>query len=729
MRAERSDATRRSSRAPRLPVAASCGAALGASLLLVHHVAFAVLWFGPPWFGRGRWADPVRLSWPWGLVHLLVALTGGWLWWGASRLPRGMRGRGRLRAMALASLGVALIGGGTGAGVLWVVAEALQQGFVPVLAHAEVFLAAPAGFAEVAAAGAVAAGLLDVVLLVLGVGLWFLVPVRRRRKLWVSFDLPLTLLVLGSPWWLPLTGLPEEGLKGLRLSLWSLFSVRAFARVLPLALSAAERMGFRTMVAARHLRARKSGFLATISVLSILAVALSNSSLVTTLSVMGGFRNDLKRKILDHNAHVRVESEDGGPFEGWEPLIDRIERVEGVVAVQPIVQGEVMATSATNLAGALLVGIDPERVARATRLAQQIERGGLQFLAHPERLEVRRLDSSPSETGLGALDVLDEVLERDAGKKLEADPKRHGKEGEARARPRPEALDPPAALRKGARGAKDDDDGESSRLQRLPGVVVGRELARALRLFVGDEVQVVTPFGELGPSGPMPRTRSFRVVGIFYSGMYEYDMKHLYVLLPEAQRMLGLGDAVSAIEARVDDVSDAPRIAARVSAALGRSGLRVKDWQQLNRNLFGALALEKLAMFVTLGIAVLVAGFCIFGTLTLMVQEKRREVAVLRAMGASGSDIERLFLIEGLLIGAIGTCAGLGLGYLLCYMAERFGVHMNPEVYYIDRLPVHVDPAEFAAVGTASLLVSVLATWVPASLAAKLRPVEALRHE
>ena len=515
------------------------------------------------------------------------------------------------------------------------------------------------------------------------------------------------------------------------------FSTRLFARALPAALSAMERIGFRSMVAARHLRARKSGFLATISVLSITAVALSNSSLVTTLSVMGGFRNDLKRKILDHNAHLRVEAEDGSAFDGWAPVLRQLEAVEGVVAAQPLVEGEVMATSATNLAGAVLRGIDPERAARATRLAEQVETGGLQFLEHPERLEVRRIDTTPSETGLGALDVLDEVLgPRKDGAGVEAvDPSSALKPaGGSKARATGAGEKMTGAGRVGGpKGASPLSDPaaeeERSRLQRLPGVVVGRELARALRLFVGDELQVVTPFGDLGPAGPMPRTRSFRVVGIFYSGMYEYDMKHLYVLLPEAQRLLGLGSAVTALEARVRDVGRAPQVARRAAKAIGRKGLVVRDWQQLNRNLFGALALEKLAMFVTLGIAVVVAGFCIFGTLMLMVQEKRREVAILQAMGSTRRDVRRLFLLEGLLIGAIGTAAGLGLGYLLCYAAERFGVRMNPEVYYIDRLPVHVDAGEFLVVGAASLLVSVLATWVPASLAARLRPVEALRHE
>jgi lipoprotein-releasing system permease protein len=157
--------------------------------------------------------------------------------------------------------------------------------------------------------------------------------------------------------------------------------------------------------------------------------------------------------------------------------------------------------------------------------------------------------------------------------------------------------------------------------------------------------------------------------------------------------------------------------------------LRIRDWQELNSRLFGALALEKLAMFLVLGIAVLVASFCIAGTLTLMVQEKAREVAVLKAMGSADSAIVAVFIIEGALIGALGATLGLFLGYMACFGAEHLGIRMDPEVYYIDRLPVHIDGMEFALVALASIVVCLLVTVYPALLASKLRPVEALRYE
>jgi lipoprotein-releasing system permease protein len=227
----------------------------------------------------------------------------------------------------------------------------------------------------------------------------------------------------------------------------------------------------------------------------------------------------------------------------------------------------------------------------------------------------------------------------------------------------------------------------------------------------------------------MPRVRPFRIAGIFYSGMYEFDMKMAYTTIEDAQRFLDLGGAVSGIEIKLDDAERAEPIANVLKAAIDRDELRVRAWQEVNRNLFGALQLEKLAMFIVLGLAILVASFCIVASLTLMVQEKRKEVGILKAMGATGEQIIAVFMTQGLMIGVLGAAMGLGLGYLACFAAEHFGViPLNPEVYYIDRLPVHVDPMEFTLVGVAAVVVCLLATIYPAVLGSRVRPIDALRY-
>jgi lipoprotein-releasing system permease protein len=498
-----------------------------------------------------------------------------------------------------------------------------------------------------------------------------------------------------------------------------LLGLRAHARWVPTIIDTIELISFHSIVAARHLRTRKSDFLATIGILSIAAVCVSSCALTTTLSVMGGFRDDLKKKILGNNAHIVVDQEHK-TFGEWEPLLAEARRTDHVIGAAPYVSGEVMVTSASNLASAVLRGIDPASIDDVIDLRSNLTRGRIEYLDAPERLldlppedargpfplELpafeRRADPppDPSPPDSGALDIFDSMLEH------VPDP--------TAAQPMENVLGP--------------DPAQPAR-ELLPGVIVGQELARSLRLYVGDEINVISPHGDLGPTGPMPKSRPFRVAGIFYSGMYEYDLKYMYVTLPTAQRFLNIGDHISGIEVKTDDVERAPAVANALRTQLAREDIRVRDWQELNRNLFGALELEKLAMFIALGLAILVAGFCVFGTLTLMVQEKSREVGILKAMGTTQRAIVIVFLIEGLLIGVFGAELGIGLGYIMCFAFEHFGVRMNPEVYYIDRLPVHVDGTELALVGIAAVGMCLLATIFPAVLASRMRPVDALRYE
>ena len=533
---------------------------------------------------------------------------------------------------------------------------------------------------------------------------WSLLSQAFRARFWAFAD---ALLLIAAALVFFYFRLPAKPLaddptslaqSSLRLVLTCVFVLRAFLRALPSLMNAIERVGFRAFVAARHLRSRKSGFLATIGLLSILAVSFSSCALSTTLSVMGGFRNDLKGKILGNHAHIVIDR-DGTPFTSWVPPLETVRRHPEIVGAGPFLSGEVMITSASNLAGAVLRGIEARRVGEVSDLPRNLKEGKLRYLLHPEELHARQAIDIPP---------------RNPSAKAALEP------GPSVLRSRPGELPSEAALGEEAAALGEE---------KLPAIIVGQELARSLRLEVGDEVNVVSPFGDIGPSGPIPKSKPFRVGGIFYSGMYEYDMKYAYVELAVAQRFLAFPQAVSGIEIKVDRPENAPTIARDLRKKLRNSKLRVQDWQQLNSNLFGALALEKLAMFITLGIAVLVAGFCVFGTLTLMVQEKGREVAILKAMGTPNRGIVGVFLLEGAFIGLLGAALGLGLGFVVCFAAEHFGIKMNPEVYYIDKLPVHIDPFEFWLVGVASLAVCLIATVFPALLASRTTPVEALRYE
>jgi lipoprotein-releasing system permease protein len=262
-----------------------------------------------------------------------------------------------------------------------------------------------------------------------------------------------------------------------------------------------------------------------------------------------------------------------------------------------------------------------------------------------------------------------------------------------------------------------------------PGIIIGRELSHTLHVFVGDEVTLVSPLGDLGPMGVMPRTRRFRVAGIFYSGMYEYDASHVYTLMDVAQDYFTTAGKITAIDVKVKDAERADLVTPAVTAAVGRPDLRVRDWRDMNKNLFSALKLERLATFIILSIAIIVASFSIICTLLLMVTEKGKEIAILKALGASDGDIRRTFMIEGIVIGGIGTAFGVATGLAQCAGLGAFGLRLPPEVYYIDRLPVHVSGWDFLAVAGAAMLICTIATIYPAHMASKLRPVDGLRYE
>jgi lipoprotein-releasing system permease protein len=265
--------------------------------------------------------------------------------------------------------------------------------------------------------------------------------------------------------------------------------------------------------------------------------------------------------------------------------------------------------------------------------------------------------------------------------------------------------------------------------QVAPTIILGEELyARILRVFPGSLVDVVCPLCKLGPTGPMPGLKQFRVAGHFYSGMYEFDSKLAYVALSEAQAFLQMPGEVTGIDVRVDVPEEAPRIATAVQAVLG-DAYEARSWEELNKGLFMALRLEKIAMFVVLTFIALVASFSIVSTLIMMATEKAREIAILKAMGAENGAVQRVFVAEGLYIGLIGLLAGVVTGVCGCLLIERYGLPLPTDIYYITRLPVVMRTGEIAIVAASALGLCFLATVYPAYLAARMRPADGLRYE
>ncbi|GMV41466.1 MAG: hypothetical protein AMXMBFR64_31820 [Myxococcales bacterium] len=260
-----------------------------------------------------------------------------------------------------------------------------------------------------------------------------------------------------------------------------------------------------------------------------------------------------------------------------------------------------------------------------------------------------------------------------------------------------------------------------------PAVLLGRELAGSLRVEVGHEVRLISPDGEVGPTGVRPKASTFVVAGIFSTGMYEFDLKLAYVQLADAQRFFNMGASLNRIEVRVADPTLTSEVVERITAVVPPD-LEALDWKVMNRNLFSALKLEKIAMFFILGFIILVASFNILASLAMLIQEKSSEIAILKSMGATNQGVMRSFLVLGLFLGVIGAFCGIGMGLGLCLVLEVVGIPL-PKEYYIEMIPVQVNWLEVLAAAAAALGICLLATIYPSRTASRLHPVEGLRYE
>jgi len=428
-----------------------------------------------------------------------------------------------------------------------------------------------------------------------------------------------------------------------------------------------------------RLRVRNAVTLPTF--ISIVGVSIGLWAMVVVLSVMHGFETDLRDKILRTNAHIVIEPERAAGVIGDHlALTDRLRAVPAVKEAQAFAHGEVMMASSTNIAVNVIVkGMDPAELAASAQLRGRIDPGRAAWLAAPEMmLSDRYRYPLGSHTGAPSTGVMTSRRE-------------------------------PTVV--------------------MPGVLLGGELALSLGVQVGGEVQLISPDGDVGPTGLRPKLRTFRVAGLFRTGMYEYDQKMAYVSVTDAQRFFGLGADVNRVELQLSSAGATDAVMRAVDAELASSAptLAAADWRERNKSLFSALQLERFVMFIVLGFIVLVASLLIVSSLIMLIVEKAREIAVLKALGASGRRVVRIFLIIGAVIGGIGSASGITLGVATCLAIEVFGVPL-PQEYYITELPVDLDWMEAALVGLAGFVVCILATIYPSREASAMSPVEGLRH-
>ena len=437
--------------------------------------------------------------------------------------------------------------------------------------------------------------------------------------------------------------------------------------------------------------------------ISIAGVSIGVWALTVVLSVMHGFEGDLRAKILRTNAHIVVEPSGDERAPGTDPMItepfalqDAVAALPGVVEATAYAHGEVMMASSTNIAvNVVLKGLPSEALETAEQLHERVGAGDVRWLVRPEALVSDRFRYP---------------IERSSGR------------AGGRAEPMPE----PAAL-------DGEPTGTPRRPERVveiqPGILLGSELAASLNVDVASEIQVITPDGDVGPTGLRPKLKRFRVAGVFTTGMYEYDQKLAYTTLAEAQRFLNLGCGTNRLEARLssEDRTRAVMTDMRALLAARFPGLEATDWQARNRSLFTALQLERIVMFVVLGFIILVSSLLIVSSLMMLVVEKAKDISVLKALGASDRAIIRAFLVIGGVIGAVGTVSGLTLGVGTCLAIEAVGIPL-PKEYYIASLPVEVSPIEVAVVGVAAFAICLLATVYPSLEASAMKPVDGLHH-
>ncbi len=407
-------------------------------------------------------------------------------------------------------------------------------------------------------------------------------------------------------------------------------------------------------VGLRYTRAkRRNHFISFISLTSMIGIALGVTALVTVLSVMNGFEEELRTRILGMASHASVSGVDGR-LEDWATVAREVERNPHVIGTAPFVRGETMLAFGGRVSGALVQGVLPAEEPKVSEVGAHMKAGHLEQL----------------------------------------------KAGEY-------------------------------------GIILGQELAWNLGANIGDQITVITPQANFSPAGILPRLRRFTLVGIFEVGMYEYDRGVSLIHVEDAARLFRLGDAVTGVRIKLDDLFAAPEISQQIADSLP-SVYRVDNWTRQHANFFRAVKTEKRVMFVILTLIVAVAAFNIVSTLVMVVTDKQADIAILRTLGATPMSIMGIFMIQGALIGLFGTLLGAVGGYALATNVETivpaieraFNVQfMAPDVYYISELPSKLVWSDFWQITGVAFLLSLVATLYPAWRASRTQPAEALRYE
>jgi lipoprotein-releasing system permease protein len=461
-------------------------------------------------------------------------------------------------------------------------------------------------------------------------------------------------------------------------------------------------MRFELFVASRYLRAkRRQAFIGIITAISIAGVAAGVASLVVALAINNGFRQDLQQRLLGSTSHISLLRVADDGIKDWPALMDRLAKQPHVEASAPAIFEQVLISRGPRARGAVLKGMMPRYERRVGDLLTTVKEGSAETLEEKPSSVEREPSTSPAGGAVENPHPLTQTLASLAGRTNASAPTQS-----------PDSL---AAV--------------EQRVAAMPPIVLGKDMADNLGATVGSVVLVTSPQGELTPFGMVPKYNRFRVVGIFNSGFYDYDSSWAFARLSDAQRLFGLGDLISVIEFKVDDIYKADVISRELEDAAGK-GFMTTNWMEQNKALFRALRLERVVTFITIGLIVFVAALNILISLIMMVMEKTKDIAVLMSMGTRRAQVRNVFIAQGVLIGVVGTVIGLALGYAISYAGGHYHIiSLSPEVYSIDYVPFAPRVIDGVIVALVAVGISFVATLYPSWSASRILPAEALRYE
>jgi lipoprotein-releasing system permease protein len=462
-------------------------------------------------------------------------------------------------------------------------------------------------------------------------------------------------------------------------------------------------MRFELFVATRYLRAkRRQAFIGVITAISVAGVAAGVASLIVALAINNGFRQDLQNRLLGSTAHISLLRVQSDGIRDWRSLLELLSKQPHVIADAPAIYEQVLISRGPRARGAVVKGMIPAYERKVSDLLKSITIGSAEDLEEPARTTAFSAKAAISGTHMAGSVGAPEVGTRQ----------------------------PPSETSGGTAEPSPDSLAEvQQRVAAMPPIVLGKDMADEIGATLGSVVLVTSPQGELTPFGMVPKYIRFKVVGIFNSGFYDYDTSWAFTRLSDAQRLFGLGDLVSVIEFKIDDIYKAREVSGEIEQAAGH-GFMTANWMEQNKALFHALRLERLVTFITIGLIVFVAALNILISLTMMVMEKTKDIAVLMSMGTRKSQVRRVFIAQGVLIGIVGTGLGLILGFGIAWLGGRYHlISLSPEVYSIDYVPFAPRLSDGLLVAAVALGISFVATLYPSWSAARVLPAEALRYE